>query len=67
MVDTNSPPFAVVELTQEEHQFLLDHCDSNMTFGLASLQSLSEDNARRMVDILEQFKALKKKLERSIL
>lgn len=64
---TNEPPFAIVELTKEEHQFLLGHCDSNIAFGLASLQGLSEDNARRMVDILEQFKTLKKKLERSIL
>lgn len=63
---TNSPPHAVLELTEEEFTFLLGNCESNIMFGLNSLQVIEDrSTAERMVEVIEQFKNLKKKLERS--
>ena len=63
---TNNPPYAVLNLTEEEHKFLLGNCESNIVFGLNSLQMIEDRrSAERMVEVIEQFKNLKQKLERS--
>ncbi len=63
---SNNPPYAVLNLTEEEHKFLLGNCESNIVFGLNSLQMIEDRrSAERMVEVIEQFKSLKQKLERS--
>ena len=37
---TNSPPYATLELIEEEFTFLLGNCESNIVFGLNSLQMI---------------------------
>ena len=64
----NHPPYAILELTKEEHEFLLRNCESNITFILSSLQSLDRRVAQeKMIDLLNQFKSISLKLEKSVL
>lgn len=61
---TNNPPHAVLELTKEEHEFLLRNCESNIAFALSALQSLDSREAQeKMIHLLNQFKELELKLK----
>lgn len=63
---SNNPPDKIVELTQEQYDFLLRNCDSNIGFGLASLQgTTSRASAEKLVALLEQFKGIKAALEKA--
>lgn len=66
MTISNNPPFAILELTQEEHEFLLDNCDRNIEFALVNLQKIeSHDLAMKMVMLAEKFKNIRNKLRKS--
>jgi hypothetical protein len=62
---SNNPPDRVVELTEEQYQFLLEGCNTNIAFGLSALQTLDERGAHKMVTLLEKFKDVKQALERA--
>lgn len=63
---SNNPPYAVLELTEEDYAFLLKNCDSNITFGLSALSVLTtRESAHEMVDLIEKFKGLKEKLNKA--
>jgi len=63
MAHTNSPPDVSLELTHEEAVFLLDSCESNIDFGLRSLNLItSPDLLKKSVDNMEKFKIIMKKL-----
>lgn len=65
---SNNPPYAVLNLTEEEHKFLLGNCESNIIFGLNVLQVMTDEaKARTMVDAIESFKAISQKLKESVL
>ena len=58
----NNPP-VTLELTPEEAAFLRDNCESNIVFGLDTLQRLtSRDLQERMIGNIEMFKAIKAKI-----
>lgn len=66
-IGDNNPPAAVVELSQEEYDFLVANCDSNIMLGLNVMQEMgydmSEEALRELVDLTEKFKKLKDKLQ----
>lgn len=62
---SNGP--APVVLTTEQKEFLLMNCDSNIELGLRSLGTLRDrDLIERMVELLEQFKGIKKAVQESM-
>jgi len=64
---TNNPPYAVLNLTEEEHKFLLGNCESNIIFGLNALQIVTDEaRARALVDTIESFKNISQKLKESV-
>lgn len=59
MADTNNPPL-LVEMSPELAEFVLANCESNLTFGIQALGTLtSRDLQEQMVTQLEHFKALR--------
>lgn len=61
---SNNPPDKLVSLTKAQWEFLISNCDSNIAFGLANLQNVTNrSTAEKLVEMLEQFKAVKKALE----
>lgn len=64
---SNNPPDRIVELTEAQHRFLMRNCDSNIAFGLAQLQAdgASREFLVNIVELVEQFKSVKKALERA--
>lgn len=62
---SNNPPYAELQLTQEEHEFLLRNCDSNITYALNTIQhgNLQRATVEKLVAQMEQFKAVKHKLQ----
>lgn len=70
MTQSNNPPHSVIELTEEEHEFLLKNCEANIVVGLNALTmvqrgELSVKAAREAMDLLEQFKGIRNKLKRA--
>lgn len=64
---TNNPPYAVLELSQDEYELLLATCEANITFGLLNLQTVEDrPTAERLVGLLEGYKGLKNKLTGSM-
>ena len=64
---TNNPPYAVLNLTEEEHKFLLGNCESNIIFGLNALQIVTDEaRARALVDTIESYKNIPQKLKESV-
>jgi len=62
---SNNPPAAVLELTKEEAELLLAHCDSNIAIGLQLLSqpaSTSTSTQRKVVDLIEVMKGIREKL-----
>ncbi len=60
----NNPPARIVELSEEQYQFLLNNCEVNIGAGLAALQELtSRDLQERCVSLLEAFKDVRKALQ----
>lgn len=58
-------PYAILELTREEHKFLLDNCEANIVHGLSALQGVTSEQhqlATKLVVMLEMFKAIRTKL-----
>lgn len=62
--NSNNPPYAVVELDKASYDFIMKNCDDNIVFGLNALMAVSEDSARKLVDLMESFKAIKVSLEK---
>ncbi len=63
----NNPPAVILELTQEEATFILDNCESNIAMGLNLLQaSTSEATARKVVDMMENFKTIRAKVQKGM-
>lgn len=64
---SNNPPEVIVELTLEQAEFLVCNCDSNIGFGLGAMESLQEEaNLRKLVGLMEQFKAIKKAVQKGM-
>ena len=64
----NNPPYAVVELSKEQYDFILRNCDSNIRAGLSILTTTgktSEPMEVKIVELIEQFKNIKKVVEKS--
>jgi len=62
--NSNNPPYAVVELDKASYDFIMENCDNNIAFGLSALMTVSESGARKLVDLMESFKAIKASLEK---
>lgn len=57
---SNNPPHAVVELDEKTFNFIIKNCDNNITVGLDTLMKLhSRDLQESMIELIEEFKALK--------
>lgn len=53
-------PRVIIELSEEDAEQLVDNCDSNLEFGLKSLDKLtSRDLQEKMVATLEFFRRVK--------
>jgi hypothetical protein len=64
MVDkSNKGPYVTIGLTEAEHAFLTENCEVNIHQMLMTVQSLSRENAMKIVGYIEHFKAIKGKLE----
>lgn len=62
-MSSNNPPHAIIYLSEDEHAFWLRNCEANIALGLRALQGgMSDDGAVKMVELLEQFKAMRNKL-----
>lgn len=59
---SNNPPDKIVELTQEQYEFMLRNCDKNIEFGINCLQHLDRPAAVKMVAIVELFKEVREAL-----
>jgi len=67
---SNNPPDVILDLTAEEATFLLRNCQSNIQYGLQSLQAADIEGASneffvRMRDLIEQFSNIRDKLRNS--
>lgn len=59
----NNPP-VIVEFTQDQAEFIIKNCDSNINFSLALLQAgLSRPESEKLVSLIENFKAIKEAVE----
>lgn len=58
----NNPPI-LVEMTPEMADFVVLNCESNMHFALANLQTVSRPTAEKLVEQIENFRALLKAVE----
>lgn len=63
---SNNPPEVLVGLSLEQAEFIIKNCDANVQFALSRLMDVEEDTARKMVEQMEQFKALKSLVEKAI-
>lgn len=64
---SNNPPDFVIELTKDQHAFLLDNCESNMKFALAAMSggAMSRDGLVKLVELNEKFKAIRDLLKKA--
>ena len=63
MAKSNNPPHVIIELTKEEYDFLIENCESNISLSLSVLNGLkSRSQAQKIVELLEKFKNIRKKL-----
>ncbi len=57
---TNNPPYVSLELTQEQAEFLLKNCNSNLTLGLQLVMACkSREQAEKFIQFNENFKAIR--------
>ena len=72
---SNNPPDVVLELTQEEADFLYDNCEANMVMGLEMIQKLGNSDmtndqirptAEKLSKTIDSFKAIRDKLKKAI-
>ena len=62
---SNNPPDVILELTQDEADFLLKNCESNMAFALSAMQALEDmKSLEKLVDLNEKFKNIRDKLKK---
>lgn len=59
---SNNPPDVELALTTKQAKFLLANADQNIIFALGAVQTVSETGARKLVDIMEQFKEIRELL-----
>lgn len=65
-VGHNNPP-VTLELAREEAEFALKNVETNITQGLALLQSgLSPGSAEKIVTLIEDFKPIRDKLKAAL-
>jgi hypothetical protein len=63
----NNPPDVVLELSSKEAEFLMRNVDSNIEMGLNLLNGpISKGGAEHIVDLLENFKAVRAKLQKGL-
>lgn len=63
---SNNPP-VLVELTQEQAEFLKNNCETNIAFGLAALQDMEKrEAAEKIVNLIEAFKGIKQAVEKAL-
>lgn len=61
---SNNPPYAVIELTEEEYQLIAENAETNIAMALAILPGITaRENAERTVQVIEKFKRLRDKLK----
>jgi hypothetical protein len=68
---SNSNGMVFIELSPEMAEFLIENCNSNIIMALNMIDptgpmKLEEDNVRKVVDMAEKFKAIKKATERAL-
>lgn len=57
---TNNPPEVLIGLSRADADTLIEHCNSNITFGLLALQDVkSMVGAESIVALLETYKRIK--------
>lgn len=61
---SNNAPDIVLELTNEQAAFLMENCDSNITFGLNAMMTgeLERSSLEKLVELSEKFKGIRKAL-----
>ncbi len=57
----NKPPYSIVELTEEQHEFLIKNFNTNIAFGLEFLNTVdNREVAEKLVETIEAFKDVRK-------
>jgi hypothetical protein len=71
---SNNAPYAVVELTKDQYDFLIRNCETNMLQGLNAVDpcgpmadKLSRSTITKLVDLIEEFRSLKQAAQRGVL
>lgn len=69
---SNNAPYSELRLTKEEHEFLVENCESNIQYGLKALTmaqngNVSMEAAAKIVALNEKFKSIYNKLKKSVL
>jgi len=64
---SNNPPDVILDLTFEEAKFLVENCEANLNLSLQVLPNLtSRDLMEKLVNQMEMFKTIRKKLQDSV-
>lgn len=63
MVLGHNLPVKIVRFSEEELEFLYKNCDVNIVQSLAILQSVSREVADKIVKLIENFRAIKSRLD----
>lgn len=62
---SNNGPFAVIELTQEQYEFAMRNCETNLTLGLELMQQAqSRAVVENLVQMNNDFKSLRDALKK---
>ena len=64
---SNGAPFAILELSKEQYDFLMNNCEANMQMGLNLLPTVTRrETAEALVAQLERFKAIRAALIKAV-
>lgn len=59
----NNGPDLIIGLTNEQADFIERNCDQNITFALSALMEVERPAAEKLVELMEQFKSVKKAIK----
>lgn len=59
----HNSPMLTVALEEDLVQMMKEHCDVNIKMGLMALPNMSREGAEEMVELIEKFRRLRKRLE----
>lgn len=70
-MSSNNAPFAVVELTEDQYNFLMENCETNIAQGITMIDpcgpmkdTLPMDTVKKVVALIEKFRSLRTAAEK---